>query len=368
MARYSVAAALLVLFIAGSVRAVRREGEAFREALRRDRQATRAAAPPERRPPEPPARSTSAAAAIPSATITPGPTSSPPAVASSVVTEPAEPHPPTTAAKAGLDVSKRGVPSLPPPAPGPTPGAADMPPGEDPIWNSPEVKKVWDLSALKTEDEIRLGRSLHALIRNTQPIVENGPMPRRVEDAAEPFLAALSRKGIPYTFTVLDSDAVNAFSHPGGYVYVTSGLLNWIGEDQDYALEFIVAHEMAHVDLDHALTCLKDPGVKKLGLGTLAQFFLLIFPLGYPEPQDFAADRWAYEQMARLQRSRRERLSFLRRFDGYARDNGFENVRGTPRPGPDTSPVDNHLRAHPLVRKRLKQLEALTSSAPAHSR
>ena len=43
---------------------------------------------------------------------------------------------------------------------------------------------------------------------------------------------------------------VNAFSTPGGYIYVSRGLFDLIGEDEDYALRFAVGHEIAHVDLN----------------------------------------------------------------------------------------------------------------------
>ena len=132
-------------------------------------------------------------------------------------------------------------------------------------------------------------------------------------------------------------------------------------------LEFVLAHEIAHVDLRHALTCLRDPGVKKLGLGTLPQFLLIIFPWAYPDQLDFEADRWADLQMLRLDRTKRERLAFLRKLEWFARDNGFENGREPPELHPDSSPVENHLRAHPAAYKRLKQLESLTAPALAPS-
>ena len=97
--------------------------------------------------------------------------------------------------------------------------------------------------------------------------------PRRLEEAAEPYLESVARKGLTYTFTVLDCDESNAFSHPGGYVYVCRGLFDWIAEEEDYALEFVVAHEMAHVDLGHAADCLRDPEVKKIDTGTVPLFY-----------------------------------------------------------------------------------------------
>jgi hypothetical protein len=251
----------------------------------------------------------------------------------------------------------------------PTATSAAPPTATNPPWEAPVMKRVWDVAGMKTEDEKQLGRALHELILSTNRKVETGPMLRLVEATAEPFVAARTRKDIDYTFTVLDSDAINAFSHPGGYVYVTSGLMDWIGEDQIYALEFLLAHEIAHVDLRHALTCLSDPGVEELDLGTLQQFLVLILPLGYaPDRLDLEADRWAYQQMLRLDRSMRERLAFLRKLEGYARDQGFEKGRVPLKPSADASPLENHLRAHPAPSRRLKPLESLTATAPARGR
>ena len=95
---------------------------------------------------------------------------------------------------------------------------------------------------------------------------------------------------------------MNAFSHPGGYIYLTRGLFDFVGadEDEDYVLQFVIGHEIAHVDMQHAIRCLKDADLKQSGLGTLPQFYLFILPLGYFDDQDYEADRWAFDQMKRL--------------------------------------------------------------------
>jgi hypothetical protein len=347
MMKYLAATILLAVYVAGSVWAVQRTGMAYRETLNRERRADIPVARTRQPPRAPPTKAESIADAVIAPPSDPAPTEHKP------LADPAGARAPMTTAI---------VP--PKTAPSPSPARA-----ADPLWNTPEMKRVWDLSNLKAEDEKRLGQALHDLILSFHGKVKDGALSRRVDEAAEPFVAARTRKDIDYTFTVLDSDAINAFSHPGGYVYVTSGLVKWIGEDQICALEFVLAHEIAHVDLRHALTCLRDPGVKKLGLGTLPQFLLIIFPWAYhPDQLDFEADRWADLQMQRLDRTKRERLAFLRKLEGFARDEGFENDRAPPELTANSSPVENHLRAHPAAYKRLKQLKNLTAPAPAPAR
>jgi hypothetical protein len=247
-------------------------------------------------------------------------------------------------------------------------GTSVSPPqNQDPFWNSPAMKEVWNLDKLSTEDEVRLGRALHEMILRFHKPNTDGPWTQRAEEAAEPLLKTVTRKDIPYTFTVLDSDAVNAFSAPGGYVYVSRGLFDLIGEDEDYMLQFVVGHEIAHVDLKHAIACLQDPGVKQLDMGTLAKFYLIIIPFGYLDRQDLEADRWVFERMVKLDCTRLELFAFLRKFERYARAHGFENRRCQPEPG-NVSPIDNHLRAHVIVRSRLKQLTSMAPATPKPTR
>lgn len=364
MTRYRVAAILGCLYVAASVWIVRSEGEAHRAELKR----TRAAAVSGGDAPGTAAQDGRAGKAGETAAASPRPNlprvasrgepgpggGTGPAPARSA--EPAGDRPPPPQAGSGLAEARPTNPpqAVPEPArpPAERPSLAD--PALDPLWNTPRMKAAWDLSRMGPEEEVRLGRELHDLVLHFNVPLEDGPWLRRVEEAAAPLLGTRSRKEIPYTFTVLDSDAPSAFSHPGGYVYVTRGFVGLIGEDEGYALEFALGHEIAHVDLKHALKSLDDPGVKKLGLGTLAAFYILIAPLAYPDDLEFEADAWVASRMKRLDRTRRETLAFLRKLEGYAKAHGFENGRKPPEPGP--SAAENHLRAHPAAWKRLKRL------------
>jgi predicted Zn-dependent protease len=215
---------------------------------------------------------------------------------------------------------------------------------------------------------MRLGAELHGLIMHFNQPVRGGSWLERVETAAKPILANRSRKDIEYQFTVLDSDAVNAFSHPGGYIYVSRGLFPFMGEDEDAALQFALAHEIAHVDQRHAIQCLLDPDLQSMDKGTLQQIYGLILPVGYIDKQEYAADLWAYQQLIRLDHTRYEALKFLRKLKGYAEAHEFNDGRAPYQPGSNTSPVENHYRGHPAVWRRLNQLESATDPAAAKAK
>jgi predicted Zn-dependent protease len=230
----------------------------------------------------------------------------------------------------------------------------------DPFFGLPQARERWNLDQLTAAQEMELGRQLNEMVRRFNRQEMTGALVRRVREAAEPLLTAVSRKQTKYRFMILDSKTINAFSHPGGYVYVTSGLLNWISEDENYALQFALAHEIYHVDRRHALKCLQDPGLRKEPAGTLSLFYLYIFPWGYyPEQMDFDADAWALQQLQKLGCTRRECLMFIRKWEMYAQDNNFLEGHAKPQSGEVASLFENHYRAHPSALTRLKKLESL---------
>jgi hypothetical protein len=232
----------------------------------------------------------------------------------------------------------------------------------DPYWGRPPLSDAWDLTYFRHEDERRMGDLLHQIIVRFNPLVADpGPWLDRVEEAAKPLLKNRRRNDVEYEYFILDSDNVNAFSTPGGRIYISRGLFDLVGEDEDYALQFAIGHEIAHVDLEHALKCLRDKDVMKLPQGTLFKLYALILPFGYkqsdPVDQEYEADEWVANHMLAGGRSRREVLVFPQKLAGYAKNNGFQEGRAKPRPGQDLSPVENHYRAQTSIRKRLKHLK-----------
>ncbi|MGO9596400.1 MAG: M48 family metalloprotease [Isosphaeraceae bacterium] len=274
--------------------------------------------------------------------------------------EPEKPSGPTTVVIAGPAAGGKPAPRTEPAAPkemGAKAPSLDL--GKiDKFFDSPAATKKWDFSNWTVDKERELGRELNDMVMWFNRKSTNGALKRRVLDAADPILEARTRKALKYDFFVLDSDAINAFSHPGGYVYVTRGLLDWISEDEDEALQFALAHEIFHVDCGHALVCLQDANVRKLPFGTLTIFYLLFFPRAYPDAMEFAADDWALKQLRRLGCTRRTSLKFINKLDHYAEDHDFLEGRQFPEPTRAFSLFDNHYRAHPSSRDRAKRLLA----------
>ena len=74
---------------------------------------------------------------------------------------------------------------------------------------------------------------------------------RRVARIVGRIVAASDQPEQPYRITILNAPAVNAFALPGGYLYVTRGLLALANDSSEVAA--VLAHEMAHVTANHAI-------------------------------------------------------------------------------------------------------------------
>jgi hypothetical protein len=376
MVRYIAAGILGCLYAAGSIWLVQGQGRAYRDSLHRERLASRETRATSSREPE-----GAITEPVPVATVlepaSPGsePTTTKP-TPSAVASRPdkpgeAEPRPVPSLATIAEAKPNSTNPTAVADTPGVTSGSvpdAATPPRLDPLWDRAELKKTWDLARLDVRDEVRIGDELNDLILQLNPPMRSSPLLRRVEEIADPLLKLRSRKEIEYKFTILDSDAVNAFSTPGGHVYVSRGLFKLVGDDEDYALEFVVGHEIAHVDLQHPIKCLRDPGVMDLAGGTVQKLYLLIIPFAYPDALEFEADAWVYRRMKQRERTDREALAFLRKFVGYAEAQGLQDGRGKPQVGRGSSPLENHLLAHTAAWKRLRQLNELTGKASNSSK
>lgn len=234
------------------------------------------------------------------------------------------------------------------------------------IWDNPAVKKVYDLDNYTADDDRELGATLNELICKLSHVAPEGPEGARVTNAGEALRQKLTRKQV--TYTILDSDEYNIFSHPGGHIYITNGMLLRIGNDEEYVLQFALAHEMAHLELGHMLQCLQLKPVKDVMTaakkGTAETICQLVLPVAYPDVMEFEADRWALQRMKELGHDEYESLRYLVKLEKLANAKNFGQGHVTPRPSPERTMLDNHVRAHVRVKDRLDRAEAFWNGKP----
>ena len=104
--------------------------------------------------------------------------------------------------------------------------------------------------------EISLGREIAARIFGKYPRLDDQALTQYVTLVGKSLTLNSSRTELEYHFAVLDTDQVNAYSAPGGYIFVTKGALKLMGNEAELAA--VLAHEIAHVTERHI--------VKELGI------------------------------------------------------------------------------------------------------
>lgn len=121
------------------------------------------------------------------------------------------------------------------------------------------------LSAISESQEIELGRDNDAEVVAALGLYDDEPLSTLVEEVGATLAAQSERPGLPWTFRVLDDPTVNAFALPGGYVYVTRGLLVHLRSADELAA--VLGHEIGHVTARHGVVQLRKTRVAAASVG-----------------------------------------------------------------------------------------------------
>ena len=99
---------------------------------------------------------------------------------------------------------------------------------------------------VSTEQEVTIGRGIAAVVAGRYTVLRDPALTRYVNLVGAALASVQPRPGVAYRFAVLDTDEVNAFAAPGGYVFVTRGALALM--EDEAMLAGVLAHEIGHVD------------------------------------------------------------------------------------------------------------------------
>ena len=107
-----------------------------------------------------------------------------------------------------------------------------------------------EFSLMSEAQEIELGQQMDGEVRKEMGVYNDPELQRYVEGIAMPLARASERPNLPWHFTVVDEPAVNAFALPGGYIYVTRGILPFLHNEDELA--GVLGHEIGHVTARHS--------------------------------------------------------------------------------------------------------------------
>lgn len=127
-----------------------------------------------------------------------------------------------------------------------------------------------ELALMSEAQEIQLGRQADAEIRQTMGVYNDPELQRYVQQIGLRLAKSSERPNLPWSFAVIDSPAINAFAVPGGFIYLTRGILPFL--DDEAELAGVLSHEIGHVTARHTVQQYSRQTAAGLGLGVLGIF------------------------------------------------------------------------------------------------
>ena len=165
---------------------------------------------------------------------------------------------------------------------------------------------AWGVSL---EEEVKLGQAEHQKIISKFGIYRDQELQSYINKVGQRVAAESSRPEIEYRFTILNDDLINAFALPGGFIYVTRGMLLHMNSESELAA--VLGHEIAHVTEKHALrrqtrgkgisvlNTVLAVGTGQPGLYELGNVFGGAYLLGYSREFELDADEVGAQYMAK---------------------------------------------------------------------
>ncbi len=127
------------------------------------------------------------------------------------------------------------------------------------------------LALVSEAQEIQLGRQASQEVAQQIGLVDDAALQQYVQDVGQRLARGSERPNLPWSFAVVDDATPNAFALPGGFIFVTRGMMNVMESEAELAA--VLGHEIGHVTARHSVTQISRGQLAQLGLGLGNIFF-----------------------------------------------------------------------------------------------
>ncbi|MBT4286559.1 MAG: M48 family metalloprotease [Deltaproteobacteria bacterium] len=233
-------------------------------------------------------------------------------------------------------------------------------------------KKTFRTRAHKTDQqfndddtiaEIRFGRNLAARILGKYSPWKNKKALRYLNLIGSGVVAQMGRTDLEFYFTILDTDEINAYAIPGGYVFITRGAIELM--ENEAQLVGAIAHEIAHINQRHIVKKMNIRGADNAFLASisaaagggavsgvtaldrkLAQAIDALFGTGLDKQLEIDADQEGIQMIMALGYNWKSYNDFLVKIDNQLYQNRRKIISKT----------------HPPIQERIKRLYAIAEA------
>jgi predicted Zn-dependent protease len=220
-----------------------------------------------------------------------------------------------------------------------------------------------EYSLMSEAQEIQLGREMDPEVRSEMGLYPDAGWQEYVQGVGTRLAKASERPDLPWQFAVVDVPAVNAFALPGGYIYITRGLLAHL--DSEAEMAGVLGHEIGHVTARHAARAYTRQASVGIGAAVTSIFF--------PEAAPYAAAAQTGLGVLFLKYDRAQEVQSDSLGVRYAAKEGWQpsgmanvlDTLGRISAASDSRGVPNWLSTHPLPADRVTKVSGEVAAAEA---
>jgi predicted Zn-dependent protease len=246
----------------------------------------------------------------------------------------------------------------------PSPASAQFGGLLDKAQKAQDAKKKVDSLSISDEEERKIGSDVSAKVRARFGVVQDAAVTKYVTLVGLTLASRTERAGLQWQFIVLDTDGVNAFASPGGFVHITRGALGLIKNEGELAA--VLGHEIGHVVHKHTVNSIKKANAEKLASqsasdatgggarGSMLEFvankaYDQVIEGTFDRGDELDADKFSVEITQKTGYAPAALADFLARLDDRNKD----------------QPARNGLFAsHPDMKERIQKIRQLAGSKP----
>ena len=218
------------------------------------------------------------------------------------------------------------------------------------------------LALISQQQEIEMGRQAHQQVLQSMGAYDDPELQRYVDAIGRRLASESERPDLPWTFTVLDDPSVNAFAIPGGFIYLTRGILTHMSSEAE--MVSVLGHEIGHVTARHSVERMSKAQLAQIGLfagmilspevreyGNLASTGLQVMFLKFSRDDERQADDLGLRYTNGAGYEPREMAEMFRTLDRVSASAGQGRL-------------PNWLATHPAPADRVERIQRAIAAAP----
>ena len=219
-----------------------------------------------------------------------------------------------------------------------------------------------EISLISETGEISMGKETDVQIGQEYGFYSDPELSKYVTSVGMAMVPHTHRPNLAYHFAVLDSPVVNAFAAPGGYIYVTRGILALMSSESELAA--VLGHELGHVNARHSVQKLSQMLLVQVGLAVgsaisdtfakiagVAGIGVQLLFLKFSRDDERQADALGVEYARKGSFNSGEMVSFFTALEKYGDLSGGSHS------------LPGFLSTHPLTGERIKNVQAMITAS-----